>query len=293
MDSFDSDTYHIWRSDFHEIFQEAISQKSKVTVLSHLPLDLCNSADVKLDGKILALTGLKAQFVMTGYDLNLSNNFPPSPQCQYSFAVDIASPKGGINKMEYSGRAYILDRSLQKNNLPDGLLLRISRPNRIRYARRHNRLGCPDGEMMMPGLILVDHAPTSRRALLSLLMRYYKRKNRNTPAIINISAGGVCLDTRDRGGQRLLGADEFYLFFFFAQQPQPGMTPHVFLGKKVGIFRKDRNDSPALRIKFLKEMIWNDPAEEIYWKNIEKDGSDTISVLMECWKMSGDSEEKE
>lgn len=290
MENFELDRYHIWRSDFHEIFRDAISQKSPVTVSSHLPLDLCNSADVTLYGKMLALTDVKAQFMVDTYDLALTNAFPPSPQCEYSLAVNTTGPNGSQGKVEYSGRATILDYSLQRNNLPDALLLRITRPNRSRNVRRYTRSECDAGQVVMPGLILVDHAPTSRRALLTLLARYYQRKNRNAPRVINISAGGVCVETRDHGGQRLLSSDEYYLFFFFPEKPSQGLAPHVFLGKKVGIFRRDKNTWPAMRIRFLREMVWVNPAEEIVWKNIEREGSETLSVLLECWKMGSGGE---
>lgn len=290
MNNFDNESYQIWHSELREVFREAIGQKSDMVIYSHLPLDLCNSADVTLYGKVLAFTSQKAQYMVDGFDLSSSRNFLPSPQCEYSFAVNMPAPGGGVRKIEYSGRAVILDRSLQKNNLPDGLLLRVSRPNRIRHLRRHARSECPAGQILMPGLVLVDKPPANRRSLLNLLANYYQRKNRQPPNIINISAGGVCLQTRDQGAQRLLSSEENYLFFFFTQKPEPGACPNIFMGKKVGIFRRDSATMPALRIRFMRELVWNDPAEEIIWKDISTEGSDTLNVLLEIWRMQGESE---
>lgn len=284
MNNFDSAAYNVWHPDLYGIVQRAIDQRSSVTIQSHFPLDPCNSADLSLFGRFLKITGQQVQYIVNEFDLDLGKTYAPAPECEYSFAVEMPRGMSGGSKVEYGGRALILDQELQKNDLPEGLLLRISMPCRIRPMRRHKREVCPDNMIMMPGLLLIDQEPVNRRRLLNVLSHYYRQKTRPKPRLVNISAGGVCLETEDPHCQKFMGAEESYLFFFFSEENGPLKCPNVFLGKKVGIFRTGNSRPAGLRIRFLREMVWTDPLEDLKWQDIENDGSPTIRKLLDKWR---------
>lgn len=286
MHELDNEIYHLWRPDLGGIVRRAIAQKCSVVIQSHLPLDPCNSADVRLEGKFLGLTGQHAQYLVENFDLDTARNYPPSPTCDYSFAVDMPLNGGGLSRIEYGGRAMIMDQELQKNNLPEFLLLRITAPTRIRHARRHERLDCPEDLFSMPGLMLIDREPTDRRRLLALLWHYYRQKTRPKPELVNISAGGVCLKTEDPRCHRFMGNEERYLFFFFTPAMGKQKVPTVLVGKKVGLFRSDAARRNGLRIQFLREMIWTNPDEELKWIDVENNGSQAIRKLMKAGNMA-------
>lgn len=276
----DKETQHIWHPDLFEIFEQARIQKSIVTIQCHLPLDRCNTADVILSGKFGNLEGHKAKFKVESMDMHLEKRFPSDPSCDYSFALDLPMGKKRIGRVEYTGKATILDRILQKNDLPAELLLRVSLPSRIRHVRRHQRKKSKDCQGIIPGLILIDQEPTDRRQLLRLLSHYFRKNNDRRPRLVNISAGGVCVETSDSSGYRLLAADERYLFFFFLKSPQIEKAPMVFLGRKVGAFKAPETGSAALRIQFLRELIWNGPNSDLVWQDVSGNGSDKMRKIL-------------
>lgn len=276
MRGFNNEIYHVWRPEFDEVAQQAIRQHSDVEIHCHMPLDECNSADVELKGRFLAIDNFQAQFLVESYDLELTKNYAVFPDCEYSFAADAQVQ----DKMEYAGRAIILDTELKKNNLPAGLLLKLSPPTSIRRVRRHERIACADSRIAMPGLMLIDQPPQSKKQLLALLAHYYKDKKRPRPELVNISAGGVCLKTKDMRYHRLMGTDENYLFFFFSDDGNGIGSPHVFLCKKVGIFRGTSSLNTCLRIKFLKELVWELPENELKWVDVEKEGSRVVQIML-------------
>lgn len=275
----DKETTHIWHPSLFEIFNQTRLQKSLVNFQSHLPLDACNTADMQLLGKIEQLSGQQAKFVVESIDMSLENHFPRDPLGEYSFEVDLPIGRRRVARMEYSGKAVILERKLQKNDLPAELLLRISLPSRIRHVRRHNRIASNFCEPMVPGLVLIDRTPTSRRQLLRLLEYYYRRRWKSRPRLVNISAGGVCVETSDASGHRLLAADERYLFFFFLKAPEKEKVPLVFVGRKVGAYKVQENGTAALRIQFLRELIWTGPNTDLEWRDISATGSDRLRQL--------------
>lgn len=283
MNNLDNQIYHVWRPDLHEAVRQAIRQKRRVVIQSHLPLDDCNFADVTLTGRYVGLTGQLAQFVVEDFDPVYGSAFPPSPECEYTFAALTKLPEGGDAKIEYGGRALIVDQELQRNNLPESLLLKISPPSRLRRLRRHARQACPDDLFLMPGLMLIDQEPINRRRLLALLGHYYRQKNRPKPEIVDISAGGACLRSADSRCHRFLGAEDSYLFFFFSENDGLLNSPTVFMGKKVGILRGDGSAHAGMRIRFMKELLWTGPNEELKWIDIEADGSQTITRMLEEW----------
>lgn len=280
MKNLDSTLYKVWRPDLQDIAHLAVSQKRKVTIHTHYPLDKCNSADLTLFGEFLKITGQQAQFMVNSYDLDLGKLFPAEPECEYSFSVTISKDGISKNKVEYGGRAMILDQELGKNNLPLGLLLRLSQPTRIRPLRRHDREACPAEMFRLPGLLMIGQDAINRRQLLNVLGHYYQQKTRPKPKLINISAGGVCLETEDPHCLRFMGADESYLFFFFSGDENALLCPNVFIGKKVGLFRGEKDRHTGLRIRFLREMLWTDPLDDVRWIDIENGGSDTIRKIL-------------
>lgn len=283
MHNFEAETYHVWRPDLLAVAGLAVNQKSSVVIQCHMYLDKCNTADVTLKGRFLDITGHQAQFIVDNFDLELSRNFPIWPECEYTFVVDQPLSSGPGNRVEYGGRAIIQDFELHRNNLPIGLLLRLTTPTRIRQLRKHKRHSTPQKVIAMPGLMLIDQAPTSRRRLLMLLAQYYHQKNRPRPELIDISAGGVCVQTEDTHCQRFMGAEESYLFFFFPANQGNPKCPFVFVGKKVGIFRTDESRHAGLRIKFLRELLWDQPEDELKWVDIGPEGSITLEKMISEW----------
>lgn len=280
MKNLDTSLYTVWRPDLLTIVHLAVSQKRKVTIQSYFPLDECNKADLALYGEFIKLSGHQVQFIVNDFNLDPGKSFPANPECEYTFNVALDKDGQVRNKVEYGGRALILDQELGRNNLPEGLLMRLSPPTRIRPLRRHAREECPDHLFRLPGLMLIGPDTINRRQLLNVLGHYYQQKSRPKPRLINISAGGVCLETEDPHCQRFLGADESYLFFFFSGDEDSLTCPNVFMGKKVGLFRGEKDRHTGLRIRFLREMLWTDPLDEVKWIDIENSGSDTIRKIL-------------
>lgn len=281
MYGFNAERYHVWRPNFDEAARRAVNQRNRVIIQTHWPLDKCNRADLILYGRFLAIRNFQAQFLTEDYNLNLSKNFPLSPECEYSFRVDMPDGVGANMAMEYGGRALILDSEPQRNDLPMGLLLRVSAPTRARRVRAHTRITETDGVIGMPGLMLVDKVPATRMELLALLAIYYKDKKRPRPTLVDISAGGACLKIADQHYWRAHGADDKFLFFFFADEKTGLKTPSVFVGKKIGFFRDPESHRAGLRLKFLKELVWAQPEDNLKWIDIEATGSVLLDKILE------------
>ena len=151
----------------------------------------------------------------------------------------------------------------------------------------HERLSTPQHLFLMPGLMIMDQEPINRRRLLALLGHYYHQKDRPKPTLVDISAGGACLKSNDQRCQRFMGAEENYLFFFFSETDGLLNSPTVLLGKKVGILRGEDASHAGLRIRFLKELVWTGPNEDLKWRDVSGDGSPTIKKMLEEWAQSG------
>lgn len=293
MKNFDFETYHVWQPDFRQALSYAIRQKNKVHVSTNFPIDDCNRADIIFSGRFVGFSGPLLQFVVEEFVPDISNALPQSPECEYIFTADIPLPGSGRSLLEYGGRAYIIDQDLQSNDLPESLLLRLSHPNRLRRLRRHTRITNPEKMFLMPGMLIMDQEPLNRRRLLALLGHYYKQKMRPKPQLIDISAGGACLKTLDSHYQRFMGAEESYLFFFFSENNGVLDVPNVFMAKKVGLYRGEDACHTGLRIKFLRELIWTPPNEELKWINIESSGSEKIKRMFEEWQNEFQENEKD
>ena len=279
MQDFDIDTYRMWRPDLQEAIRSAMRQKKQVVIQTHWQIDLCNAADFVFSGKIVGLTGQLAQYVVESYNCDYGNIFPVVPECEYIFAAEI-SAANVKNNIEYSGKAKIVDQELLKNDLPESLLLRIGQPSRIRRLRIHKRFSDITSFILMPGILVMDQEPINRRKLLALLGHYYRQKQKAKLEIVDISAGGACLRLNDHRYNRFMGAEEHFLFFFFPEDDGLLMNPAVFLAKKVGILREDNSSHSGLRIRFLKELVWTPPNEDLRWNDITSEGSEVINGLM-------------
>lgn len=280
---FDIDTYRMWRPPLQQAIIAAIKQKQKVTITTHWPLDELNTADLILNGRFVGLTGQLAQYIVDEFDPELGKTAPAAPECEYVFAADLSLGEG-VSRVEYGGRAIIVDHELQKNNIPESLLLRLGLPVSTRRLRRHRRESGSTDIFLMPGIMLMDHEPVNRRRLLALLGHYYKQKTRPKPTLVDISAGGASIRSEDYCCQRFLGAEGSYLFFFFTEENGILKSPHVFLAKKVGILRDKNSSHSGLRLRFLKELIWTGPNEDLKWISVEADGSLTIKRIIEKQK---------
>lgn len=277
---FDIDTFRMWRPPLQQAIIAAIKQKQMVTITTHWPLDELNTADLTLNGRFVGLTQQLAQYIVDEFDPELGKTAPAAPECEYVFAADL-SLGSGLSRFEYGGRAIIVDQELQKNNIPESLLLRLGLPLSIRRIRRHRRERGASDIFLMPGLMLMEEEPGNRRRLLALLGHYYKQKTRPKPVLVDISAGGASLKTDDHSCQRFLGADCSYLFFFFTEENGVLKSPHVFMAKKAGILRDKDSSHAGLRLRFLKELVWTGPNEDLKWINIEADGSATIKRILD------------
>lgn len=281
MYAFNAGRYHVWRPNLDDVAKLAINQRNRVTLWTHWPLDKCNKADLTLYGRFIAFGNFQAQFLTENYRLDLSKNFPANPECDYTFKARMTDETGAAVVMEYGGRALILDSELGKNDLPLGLLLRVSAPTRAKRVRAHNRVTQTGDIAGMPGLMLVEKIPASRMELLALLALYYKDKTRERPTLVDISAGGVCVKTGDTHYQRIHGSGDKFLFFFFTDEKTGHMTPAVFVCKKVGIFRDPDSQRAGLRLKFIKELVWEQPEDNLKWIDVEAGGSIFLGKILD------------
>lgn len=259
------------------IFQAAKAQGAAVTLKSHMRLDAVTEADVTMRGGITAVRGQMAAFRAEGYDFAFSNRAPQDPGCTYAFAVDLPRALRDVIRVEYEGRATILDRALGRNNLPKTLGLRVSLPSRVRRRRRHDRLCCRPGRVEAAGLVLVEAPPRRPQELARLLE---SAAAQGAPELLNLSVSGACLLAGEAIRQKLMAAQERYLVSFRALTPEGPSRPLAFLGRKVGVF--PRRDGPAaLRIRFSEELLWN--GGELSWLNIERNGSAVLARLLRHW----------
>ena len=272
------DSYHLWHPDILGIFQAAQAQGAPVTLKSHMRLDAANEADVTLRGGITAVRGQVARFRADGYDFSFSGRAPADPACSYAFSVDLPRALRDVIRVEYEGRATILDRALGRNNLPKTLELRVSLPSKIRRRRRHDRISCGPGRVEGARLILVE-APPRRPADLERLLE--AADGQAEQQLLNLSVSGACLLAGEAIRQKLMAAQERYLVAFTPVTPVRPPRPLAFLGRKVGVF--PRPDGPAaLRIRFSEELDWKDG--ELRWLNIERNGSAVLARLLRYWE---------
>ncbi|MDE5879067.1 MAG: hypothetical protein K2G99_03440 [Desulfovibrio sp.] len=271
------DSYHLWHPDILGIFQAAREQGAPVTLKSHMRLDEANAADVTLRGGITAVRGQVARFRADDYDFAFSDRAPADPACAYAFAVDLPRALRDVIRVEYEGRATILNRALGRNNLPMALELRVSLPSKIRRRRRHDRIPCRPGRVEGAGLVLVE-APPRRAADLERLLE--TARGQGGQQLLNLSVSGACLLAGEAIRQKLMAAQERYLVAFTPLTPARPERPLAFLGRKVGVYPR-REGTAALRIRFSEELDWNNG--ELRWLNIERNGSPALARLLRHW----------
>lgn len=273
--------HHLWHPDILGIFQAAQAQRSSVTLRCHLRLDAANEADVALHGGITAVSGQVIRFRAEGYDFSFSDHAPKDPACAYAFALDLPRALRDVIRVEYEGRATILERELGRNNLPKILDIRVSLPARIRRRRRHDRIPCGPGRVEDAALALVE-APPRRRCDLERLLDA-PSAGREAPRLLNLSVSGVCLLAGEAIRQKLMAAQERYLLSFVPCIPGRAPRPLVFLGRKVGVYPRP-GGSAALRIRFCDELDAGAPGEELRWLNIERNGSAALFRVFRRWQ---------
>lgn len=274
------DSHHLWHPDILGIFQAAQTQTVPVTLKSHMRLDEANEADVTLRGGITAVKGQLARFRAESYDFAFSDRAPADPGCTYAFAVDLPHALRDVIRVEYEGRATILDRALGRNNLPKTLELRVSLPSKIRRRRRHGRIDCGPGRVKNAGLVLVETPPSSRDELELL---FGASEGQEAPTLLNLSVSGACLLTGEAIRQKLMAAQERYLLSFVPYTLNGAGRPLAFLGRKVGVLPR-REGPSALRIRFSDELDASAPGEELRWVNIERGGSVALARILRQWE---------
>lgn len=274
------DRLNLWQPDILGIFQAAQTQRSAVTLRSHLRLDAVNDADVILHGGITAVNGQVARFRAESYDFAFGGHAPEDPACAYAFALELPRALRDVIRVEYEGRATILDRELGRNNLPKTLELRVSLPSKIRRRRRHDRIACGPGRVEDAALVLVEAPPRRRADLERLLAAPFA--GREAPRLLNLSVSGVCLLAGEAIRQKLMAAQERYLLSFVPCTPERAARPLVFLGRKVGVYPR-REGPAALRIRFCDELDPTASGEELRWQNIERNGSAALPRVFRHW----------
>lgn len=274
------DRLNLWHPDILGIFQAAQTQRSAVTLRSHLRLDAVNDADVILHGGITDVSGQVARFRAESYDFAFGDHAPEDPACAYAFALELPRALRDVIRVEYEGRATILDRELGRNNLPKTLELRVSLPSKIRRRRRHDRIACGPGRVEDAALVLVEAPPRRRADLERLLAAPFA--GREAPRLLNLSVSGVCLLAGEAIRQKLMAAQERYLLSFVPCTPERAARPLVFLGRKVGVYPR-REGPAALRIRFCDELDPTASGEELRWQNIERNGSAALSRVFRHW----------
>lgn len=272
------DSYHLWHPDILGIFQAAKAQGAPVTLQSHMRLDAANEADVTMRCGITAVRGQVARFRADSYDFSFGSHAPQDPGCTYAFSVDLPRAIRDVIRVEYEGRATILDRALGRNNLPKALELRVSLPSRIRRRRRHDRIPCRPGRVEGAGLVLVEAPPRRPQDLARLLEAAAAQ---GAPQLLNLSVSGACLLAGEAIRQKLMAAQERYLVAFTPLTPARTPRPLAFLGRKVGVYPRPGGRA-ALRIRFSEELDWN--GDELRWLNIERNGSAMLARLLRHWE---------
>lgn len=269
---------HIWHSDTLDIFQAAQAQQAQVILKCHMRLEAGVKADVAFHGSITAVRGHMALFKVESHTCSASDRSPEEPACAYAFAVDMPYALGEDIRVEYEGRALILDRAPERGKVPELLELRVSLPSIIRRQRRHDRIACVPGRVEAERLVLVETRPRRISELDRLLEA---PDGHGAPRLLNLSASGACLLAGTAIRQKLMAVQERYLVSFLPLIPQKAERPLAFLGRKVGVF-PCRNGPSALRIRFFEELEWQE--NELAWRNIERKGSLSLARLLKQWK---------
>ncbi|WP_300921943.1 hypothetical protein, partial [uncultured Desulfovibrio sp.] len=216
-----------------------------------------------------------------GYDFAFGDRAPQDPACAYAFSLDLPRALREVIRVEYEGRATILERELGRNNLPKTLELRVSLPSKIRRRRRHDRIACGPGRVEDAALVLVEAPPRRRGDLERLLAAPFA--GREAPSLLNLSVSGACLLAGESIRQKLMAAQERYLLSFVPCTPGRAARPLVFLGRKVGVYPRPEG-SAALRIRFCDELDAGTPGEELRWLNIERNGSAALPRVFRHWE---------
>lgn len=271
-------SYHVWHTDTLDIFQAAQAQEAPVALKCRMRLDAAKWSDVVLRGKIASVRGHMVRFRTDSHSCSAGERAPADPACAYAFAVDMPYALGEDIRVEYEGRALILDRAPSSGNVPEILELRVSLPSKIRRQRRHDRVACGPGRVEAERLVLVEARP---RRIPDLERLLEAPDEHGAPQLLNLSASGACLLAGTAIRQKLMAVQERYLVSFRPLTPERAARPLAFLGRKVGVF--PRRDGPsALRIRFFEELEWKESGLD--WHNIERKGSAALARLLGHWQ---------
>lgn len=270
-----SGTSTLWRPDLYKIFPIVAVSQTPIKLFTRLDAENLGVVNMELSGLITNVNGQECRVLINESRVEFNVSYPEHPVCEYS--MTLASRHMGNNAYtEYMGSARILKSLDVKNGVPGELLLHFSLPSRSRPMRRHDRKSCAHWRDIVPGLALLDSQLRSRQQLLSFFRHYFRKRDRHSPALINISPGGVCLRTEDVIARRLMSSQDRYLFFFFLKSPGEEKIPWVFLGRKAGIFRIPDSAATGLRIHFLNELQWQGGNPELQWQDISGTGSEKL-----------------
>lgn len=278
---------HLWHPDILEIFQGAADQGAAVTLTSRMRLAAHggDAVNVVMTGRIAAVEGQVVRFVVTGHGRDTARHAPVDPACDYAFTLELLTARERM-RVSYEGRGAILGRTLGEDTLPRELEIRIGLPSRVRRLRRHGRVACGPERIARPAFLLLESTPRRRPELRRLLRAASEAADTSVPVqVLNLSLGGVCLLAGEAVRQKLMAAQERYLVSFHTLTPDESRLPLVFLGRKVGVFPRP-GSAAALRIRFLSELDWDAPGDEVCWLDIERSGSRALRRVFRQWEQS-------
>ena len=201
--------------------------------------------------------------------------------CEVSFTNMQRAVAGYMEPIGYTGSGEILAIENDPNGLPQYLTVRVSHRFTTRRVRRHVRLDWKDQKQVMVGLQVVNPVPENRQQLRDLL-DVALRDAAARPKLVNLSAGGVCLCVDREVVTRPLTGHDYYLFVFSYLTGEQKRPPEILLGKKVGLRRDICGEGQmGLRLKFVRELNWQNSQLALAWRDIAEDGSAYLKALVD------------
>lgn len=279
----EKESFQLWRSQNLDVLEKVMQEKSPVTISLPAGFDGASSP-VKLEGQIDGLSGSVSRLCITRAAPAIHGPVrvgEKAKTCEVSFSCMQQAEAGYMEPLGYTGSGEILEAQNGPNNELQYLTVRVSHRFTTRRVRRHVRLDWQDQKQVMVGLQVVNPVPENRQELRNLL-EVTLRDAASRPTLVNISAGGVCLCVDKEMVTRPLAGHEYYLFMFSYLLEQQKRPPEILLGKKVGLRRNVCDEGKmGLRLKFVRELNWQNSQVSLAWRDIADEGSAYLNALVD------------
>ncbi len=277
-----SDSFCLWKPPVLEILERLHKGRVLVSLLLSRGVDGESDCE-RLKGRILKVSGNVAVFSVEQRETATPVNPAVRARGAIVGEMSFTLTEGGEEGLLHTTDADILQSVVSKDKTPRALTLRVSAKIQIRRMRRDVRLDWPEGVAALVGVDIIEKVPQSSPELRAAVSQCLQNRD-NSPEIVNISAGGVCVLVEKRIAATTLGAND-YVFFVFAvkAQMETVSNSNFLLCKKVGLRRDLVNPGKAaVRLRFLYEFssAAGKPGEGWQWRNIEQTGSDTVRHII-------------